>query len=92
MSTPFDGSWTDLDSTQITVTSEADILTVRYANGRGPFTGVSATVGSPVIYVDNADARPCTGVLTTDSRRGGPGGDKIFWANETVWTRNGTDA
>lgn len=87
MSTPFDGSWTDLNHTQITITSEADIVSVKYANGRGPFTGVAVTIGSPVIYVDFTDHRPFTGVLTVESKQGS-GNDKILWSNETVWTRN----
>lgn len=88
MSTPFDGSWTDMNGTQITITSEADIVTVNYGNGRGPFPGVSVTIGSPVIYVDFTDHRPFTGVLTVESKLGGHGGNKILWSNETVWTRN----
>jgi hypothetical protein len=92
MSTPFNGSWTDLNGTQITITSEADILTVQYANGRGPFPGVSATLGSPVIYVDFTDHRPFTGVLTVESNREGPGGNRILWSNGTVWTLNGSAA
>lgn len=87
MSTPFDGGWTDLDGTPITVTSQADILTVRYGDGRGPFPGVALTAGSPVIYVDFTDHRPFTGVLSVESIRAGAAGDKIFWSNETVWTR-----
>ena len=91
MSTPFDGSWTDLKHTQITITSEGDLLTVKYANGRGPFTGISLVIGSPVIYVDFTDHRPFTGVLTVDSNHG-QAGQKILWSNETVWTRNATGA
>jgi hypothetical protein len=83
MSTPFDGSWTDHGHQQITITSEGDIVSVKYGNGRGPFTGVSVTIGSPVIYVDFTDDRPFTGVLAQ-----GGGGAKIMWSNETVWTRS----
>ncbi|HEU0012813.1 MAG TPA: hypothetical protein VFQ45_03980 [Longimicrobium sp.] len=90
MSTPFDGSWTDLSDTRITITSEADILTVVYSNGRGPFPGVSVTIGSPVIYVDFTDERPFTGVLTVESNREPVPGSKILWSNGTVWTRNPT--
>ena len=92
MSTPFDGSWTDLNGTEITVTSEADILSVTYANGRGPFPGVAVNVGTPVIYVDFTDHRPFTGVLTVESKRDPVAANKILWTNETVWTRNGLDA
>ena len=92
MSTPFDGSWTDMNDTQITITSEADIVTVKYGNGRGPFPGVSVTIGSPVIYVDFTDHRPFTGVLTVENKIGGQGGNKILWSNETVWTRNAPGA
>jgi hypothetical protein len=92
MSTPFDGSWTDMSGKQITITSESDFVTVTYASGRGPFTGVAASVGFPVIYVDHTDDRPYTAVLSVQSKRNGPGGNKIFWNNGTVWTRQGTDA
>jgi hypothetical protein len=92
MSTPFDGSWTDLNGTQITITSEADVLMVQYANGRGPFTGVSVIIGSPVIYVDFTDHRPFTGVLTVESKRDPQAGNKILWSNETVWSRNGASS
>jgi hypothetical protein len=87
MSTPFDGNWTDMNGTEITITSQADILSVKYSNGRGPFHGVAVTIGSPVIYVDFTDHRSFTGVLTVESKREPVAGNKILWSNETVWTR-----
>ena len=92
MSTPFDGIWTDLNNDQITITSEADFLTLQYSNGRGPFPGVAVSVGSPVIHADFTDHRPFTGVLTVESKREGAGGNTILWTNGTGWTLNGTRA
>ena len=81
MSTRFDGRWTDGNGDTITVTSSADILSGKYGNGRGPFTGASADVGSPVIYMNFTDDAPFTGVLTVDGKR-------ILWSNQTTWNRS----
>ena len=87
MGTPFDGTWIDQNNTTITVTSQNEILSVDYGNGRGPFTGVAATLGGPVLYVNFADVVPLAGVLTVDSRKVPTGGNTIYWANSTVWNR-----
>jgi len=84
MSTPFDGQWTDLNGDTITVTSQDQVLTAQYSNGRGPFTGVAATLGVPVIYMNNTDARPTTGVMSVD------GDNQILWNNATQWKKNGS--
>jgi hypothetical protein len=80
MSTPFDGQWVDGGESIISVSSTGDILTVSYSNGRGPFSGMSVTVGAPVLYVDFVDDAPGTGVLLKQ-------GNQICWNNETVWMR-----
>jgi hypothetical protein len=81
MSTRFNGQWFDGNGDTITISSSADILSGTYSNGRGPFTGASADVGSPVIYMNFTDDAPFTGVLTVDERR-------ILWSNHTIWQRS----
>jgi hypothetical protein len=80
MSTPFDGQWTDGNGDTITITSQDAVLSAKYSNGRGPFTGVSVTVGSPVAYINFTDDAAFTGVLTTD-------GNSILWSNQTTWKK-----
>lgn len=87
MSQAFDGRWVDENGTEITITSHDDFVSVQYAGGRGPFTGVAVTIGFSVIYVDFTDDRPYTGVLTVNSKRSPEYGEKILWNNETVWRR-----
>ena len=82
MSTRFNGQWFDGNGDTITITSSADILSGKYSNGRGPFTGASTEIGSPVIYMNFSDVSEAfTGVLTIDGRR-------ILWSNQTVWQRS----
>src|SRR4028118_2238836 len=86
MSNEFDGTWTDQDGKEITVTSRADILTVKYP-ARGPFTGVAANLGGDVIYVDFTDDRDYAGVLSVSSKQDPQAGHSILWSNQTARTR-----
>ena len=79
MSTPFDGTWTDQNGDTITVTSQDQLLTAKYSNGRGPFNGVAAEVGAAVIYMNFVDDRPGTGVMGVN------GNGQILWNNGTQW-------
>ncbi|HEU4562321.1 MAG TPA: hypothetical protein VFS20_31110, partial [Longimicrobium sp.] len=63
--------------------SQDQLLTAKYSNGRGPFSGVAAEVGASVIYVDFNDARPGTGVMGIN------GNGLILWNNGTEWKQNG---
>lgn len=87
MGTAFDGNWKDLEDKEITITSSGDLLTVRYAGGRGPFSGFTVNIGTPVIYVNFTDHSPFTGVLSVASKVVPEAQSKIYWSNGTVWTR-----
>lgn len=86
MSTAFDGSWTDEEGKDITITSQGDLLTIKYPV-RGPFHGFAINVGSPVIYVDFTDHDAFTGVLSVANKKEPRSAQNILWANQTVWTR-----
>ncbi|MFL5541653.1 MAG: hypothetical protein ACJ8J0_21890 [Longimicrobiaceae bacterium] len=87
MSTPFDGTWKDREEKEIAVASDGDILTVKYAGGRGHFTGFAGDIGTPVIYVNFTDHDGFSGVLSVASKVVPEERKKIFWSNGTVWTR-----
>lgn len=77
----FEGTWVDLNNDVISVSETANNIELMYSNGRGPFQGFEVDVTSAVINVNFTDDAPFTGVLSEDK-------NKIFWSNETVWTRN----
>ena len=74
----FQGQWND-GNTSITVTSTANNVSVKYSNGRGPFTGYEIDLYSPVISVNFTDDKPFTGVLVN--------GNTIAWSNGTSWRK-----
>lgn len=77
----FEGKWKDLKKDIITVSETANNIELKYENGRGPFNGFEVDLTSAVINVNFTDEAPQTGVLSEDE-------NKIFWSNETVWSRN----
>lgn len=87
MSTAFDGTWTDEEGKEIDVTSEGDLLTVKYPV-RGPFSGFAVNVGGDVIYVNFTDHQAFTGVLSVANKKDPRAGDSILWSNQSVWKRN----
>ncbi|HEU4883905.1 MAG TPA: hypothetical protein VFT45_16720 [Longimicrobium sp.] len=89
MGTAFDGTWTDEEGKEITITSQADLLTVKYPV-RGPFSGFTVNVGSPVIYIDFTDHDAFTGVLSVANKTEPLSAKHILWANQTIWTRKGS--
>jgi hypothetical protein len=89
MSTAFDGTWTDEEGTEITITSQADLLTLKYPV-RGPFNGFTIDVGTPVIYVDFTDHDAFTGLLSVANKKDPTSAHNILWSNQTVWTRSGS--
>lgn len=81
----FNGTWKDEASAIITVTEAENIATVKYNNGRGPFSGFELDLGTPVVNVYFSDgvqpsAGAQAGVMSIDSKT-------ITWSNGTVWTR-----
>lgn len=82
----FNGLWTDLNGTKITVEESDNKISITYDNGRGPFHGYevdetpNGPLAAPVIDVNFTDDRPGTGVLAR-------GGAAIYWDNGTQWMR-----
>jgi hypothetical protein len=74
----FAGRWTDLGNVKITITEKNNLVSVKYANGRGPFRGFEVDLYAPVLSVDFTDDQPFTGVLA---------GTTIQWSNGTVWKK-----
>ncbi len=81
MNNLFIGKWKDENGSTIAVTGSKDLITVKYDNGRGPFTGYEAKLISPIISVDFSDKTPYSGVLSSN-------GSKIYWGNDTVWLKD----
>ncbi|MDW3194890.1 MAG: hypothetical protein R8G66_21135 [Cytophagales bacterium] len=85
----FIGTWTDQDGATITVeqsNGSATAYSLKYSNGRGPFTGFSVDLGSTVVSVDFSDgsvpaAGDQAGVINFD-------GNTINWSNQTVWKKS----
>lgn len=81
MTNTFNGTWVDGNNDTITVSETAGLITLKYSNGRGPFSGFEVDLYSPVISVNFADDRPFTGVLTNSNT--------ISWSNGTSWKKKG---
>jgi hypothetical protein len=81
----FNGTWLDQDGATITVDSSNNFATLKYSNGRGPFSGFEIELGSSVVNVDFTDgvapaAGVQAGVINFDK-------NSITWSNGTVWKR-----
>lgn len=80
-----DGKWRDQNGDIITITGSSLFVTLKYSNGRGPFSGLQLDMGTPVLCVDFNDrpqpeGGPQAGLLNFE-------GDTITWSNETVWKK-----
>lgn len=76
----FKGAWTDHKGVKITVEEQSGMITLTYANKRGPFNGGEVDVPTPVITVYFDDDDLFSGVLSKD-------GKTIYWNNGTLWNR-----
>lgn len=85
----FIGTWKDQDGATITVekaNGSSVNYSLKYSNGRGPFSGYSVDLGSTVVSVDFSDgsvprAGLQAGVINFD-------GNTINWSNQTVWKKS----
>lgn len=76
----FIGKWKDQANVEIDVTGQGRTITIKYQNGRGPFTGHVIDLYHPVIDVNFSDKVPETGVMSND-------GKKIYWCNGSEWVK-----
>ncbi|HEX8170193.1 MAG TPA: hypothetical protein VF824_06615 [Thermoanaerobaculia bacterium] len=64
----------------ITVKETDDQVTeITMSDGRGPFTGFEVDLYAPVLSARFPDV--------PEKRSGVLSGDKIYWSNNTIWTR-----
>ncbi len=85
----FVGTWADQDGATITVTESngnSAAYSLKYSNGRGPFSGLSVELGSTAVSVDFTDGQvPAAGVQAGVINFTG---DSITWSNGTIWKKS----
>lgn len=80
--TMFDGTWIGERDIPVEVTSEGQMVTLKYGNNGTTFHGFVGRIGMPVIYALFKGDTPHTGVLTEDHNH-------VRWSNNTDWRRAG---